>query len=257
MNECNFVHQIFNDLKDNFSSHSGEYKLFRPEYPEELYQFIYSIVPTKETAWDCGTGNGQVAAVLAETFQQVFATDISTQQINKAVRKDNIIYLVESAEKTAFHNHYFDLITIAQAIHWFDFDLFYKEAKRVLKPDGIIAVMGYGLLEVNPEVDAVVQHFYSSVIGQYWDSERRYIDEQYKTIPFPFKEIECPTFYYKTEWTLEHLIGYLNTWSAVKHYQKQLNKDPLDEIREELQKAWQKEKLTVSFPQLLRVGKVK
>ena len=134
-------------MKDNFSSHSKAYAQFRPHYPKELFDHLLTFVNSKNTAWDCGTGNGQVAGVLADYFTEVYATDISQQQLNEAVRKNNIHYSVQPAEGTGFTDHRFDLITVAQAIHWFRFDPFYAEAKRTLQPGGLLAVIGYGLLQ--------------------------------------------------------------------------------------------------------------
>jgi ubiquinone/menaquinone biosynthesis C-methylase UbiE len=125
-------------MKDNFSIQSASYAAYRPSYPVELYNFLLPLVATKKNAWDCGTGNGQVAKVLSGYFVNVYATDISGQQINHAVKKNNIFYSVGEAEKACFGNDMFDMITVAQAIHWFDLDAFYKEVKRTLKPGGLL-----------------------------------------------------------------------------------------------------------------------
>src|SRR2546428_4753450 len=172
-------------MKDNFSKHSESYAQFRPTYPSELFNFLDEIVPEKRNAWDCGTGNGQVATELAKQFEHVYASDISEEQIANAVKKNNIEYKVEPAEKTSFQPEFFDLITIAQAIHWFDFEEFYKEVNRVLKPNGVIAVIGYYLTNIDPDTDKIIHHFYKNILSSYWDAERRYIDELYQTIPFP------------------------------------------------------------------------
>lgn len=226
---------------------------FRPGYPQEVFAFLEGLLPEKETAWDCGTGNGQVAVELAEFMQKIHATDISRQQLKNAIQKENIIYSEQPAEGTNFKNSQFDLVTVAQAVHWFEFGEFYKEVRRVLKPGGIIAVIGYGLLRINKKTDAVIDHFYQNIVGPYWDEERKYLDEKYKTIPFPFDEIPSPEFENKLEWELEHLMGYLKTWSAVKHYQKEKANNPVDLIYEDLKRSFGK-KGTVAFPVLLRVG---
>ncbi len=245
-------------MKDRFSQQAESYQKYRPTYPEELYAFLMTLVSEKETAWDCGTGNGQVAIKLAEHFKQIYATDISENQLQQAQQLSNVIYKVGRAEHTSFPDHCFDLITVAQAIHWFDFDSFYKEVRRTLKSHGMIAVMGYGLLRTDDAVDQIIDHFYTQIIGPYWDKERVYIDEMYKTIPFPFEEIKTPIFYNTVEWALTELIGYLNTWSAVKLYEKKEKSNPVSLIEKDLKKIWGTEghKKSITFPILLKVGKV-
>lgn len=240
-------------MKDNFSSHSSSYARFRPTYPQEVYKFLKLKLENTDRAWDCGTGNGQVAGELSKFFNEVQATDISKQQLENAIKQTNIKYSVQPAEKTDFPDNYFDLITVAQAIHWFDFEVFYKEAKRVLKSNGIIAVIGYSLFRSNPETDEVILRFYNHIIGPYWDEERRYLDEKYKTIPFPFQEIKTPEFDQEYEWKINHLIGYLKTWSAVKHYEKAHDQNPVDLIEKELKTAFGA-KNKVVFPILFRLG---
>lgn len=243
-------------MKDNFSSHAKAYAQFRPHYPVELFTHLLGLVTTKNAAWDCGTGNGQVAGVLADHFREVFATDISRQQINEAVQKSNISYSVQPAEKTGFASGRFDLVTAAQAIHWFRFDAFYAEAKRTLKPGGIIAVIGYGLVQTDPAIQPIIDHFYTKIIGPYWDAERHYIDEAYQTIPFPFEEIFLPAFQMVYQWSFEQLIGYIGTWSAVKHYIKQNNEDPVLIIKDALRSAWGNQPAhSFIFPVLARVGR--
>ncbi len=243
-------------MKDNFSKQSNLYSQFRPGYPQQLYNFLLPLVAGKNAAWDCGTGNGQVAGKLSTYFNEVYATDISAAQINNAVTKKNIFYSVERAEQTSFADNKFDLITIAQAIHWFEFERFYREVKRTLKPSGIIAVIGYDVFKINKEINLLVDHFYRDITGPYWDNERKYVDEHYSTIPFPFKEIETPSFVIKYDWEFEHAIGYLNTWSAVQHYIRKNNKNPVDAFSIHLKKIWGKTlKRKVSFPVFMRTGR--
>lgn len=225
-------------MKDNFSKQSDLYSRFRPGYPNKLFQFLLPLIPNKDAAWDCGTGNGQVAIKLAAFFKEVYATDISTAQIDNATKKENIFYEVVNAEDTKFENNAFDIITVAQAIHWFNFEIFYNEVNRTLKPGGIIAVFGYDIFSINKEIDNLIQKFYKETTGPYWDKERRYIDEQYKTIPFPFKQIEAPEFSMSYTWQLEQVIGYLNTWSAVQHYIRKNDKNPVDAFAVELHELW-------------------
>lgn len=243
--------------KDNFSSASDKYAKYRPTYPKAVFDYLYSLVAHKGRAWDCGTGNGQVARELAKSFSQVFATDLSSAQIAQAPAAANIHYSTQPAEKTNFDDHQFDLVTVAQAIHWFDFDRFYAEVRRTAKPSALLAVMGYDLLTIDDTVDPFIRRFYFERIGPYWDSERRYIDERYLTIPFPFDEISTPTFTNRQSWSLEHLAGYLRTWSAVKHFIRENGTDPVGALITELEPHWPAEELKeVRFPILLRIGRV-
>lgn len=241
-------------MKDNFSTASDKYAQFRPTYPPELFHFLRKICSSRERAWDCGTGNGQVAGELAEFFYGVCATDISVNQLSQAIQKPNISYTKQAAEKTNFPDDHFDLVTVAQAVHWFDFDRFYTEVKRLLKKEAPIAIFGYGLFRSNPETDEVIQNFYQKIIGPYWDSERRYLEEKYKTIPFPFEELETPQFEIRNKWSLERLLGYLNTWSAVKHYEKQEGKNPVSLITDDLTTSFG-EIGEINFPVFLRLGR--
>jgi Methyltransferase domain len=243
--------------KDLFSHHSKEYAAFRPTYPKALYDFIFSHVKKFDVAWDCATGNGQAARELAAHFKIVYATDISVKQIENADRQGNIIYSVGQAEKTSFADNSFDLITVAQAIHWIDFDLFYPEVNRVAKPNAVLAGWGYGLLSIDPIIDEVLTDFYVKVVGPYWDRERKLIDEKYETIPFPFEEVKSSAFTFSFGWTLDELQGYLGTWSAVQKFLKANRFNPVDKFIEDIRPYWKKEKQAVRFPLFLRLGIVR
>jgi len=244
-------------MKDNFSSVADLYAQYRPSYPQKLFDFLYSIVRCHNNAWDVGTGNGQVAFELSKSFHQVMATDISQAQIDKALKVPNILYSIQPAEETNFPDDIFNLITVAQAIHWFDFERFYKEVVRVSKPDAVLCAIGYGVLRFHYPIDEVIQVFYKEIVGPYWDSERKYIDEAYKTIPFPFEEISSPELTISYNWTFAQLIGYFNTWSAVKHYMHDKQENPVDIIKPELHRYWgDAPALTVHFPVFMRTGVV-
>lgn len=244
-------------MKDNFSSQSDAYARFRPGYPDALFDWIFTQLKSKNSAWDCGTGNGQVAVKLSEVFDKVIAMDLSAQQIKKAPRKSNIRYAVLPAEKAKFPKDHFDLITVAQAIHWFDFEAFYNMVRHSLKKEGLLVVMGYGLLEIDQAVDEIIRDFYKNKIGPFWDAERQYIDQMYQTIPFPFEEILTPKFTNSYDWTLAQLTGYINTWSAVQHFQKAKGFNPVDQLEKDLKDVWKSgEVKSVNFPVLLRMGKI-
>lgn len=243
-------------MKDNFSSQADAYLRFRPSYPKELLQLISKIVPNKDAVWDVGTGNGQLAVMLSDLFQNVYATDISERQLQNAIARPNIQYSKQSAELTNFSSNQFDLIAIAQAIHWFDFEAFYREVKRTLKQGGVIVIVGYGLVRVNKEIDLIIDRFYHEIVGPYWDLERRYVDEAYSTIPFPFEEvIDTPQIKLESDMSLEQLLGYLNSWSAVQHYKNDNGTNPLDQIQDNLREVWVSETFEVTHSFFMRIGK--
>ena len=244
-------------MKDNFSTQSDKYLKFRPSYPNDLLKFLNETARFHETAWDCGTGNGQMARGLSPYFKHVFATDISEAQLMACQKADNITYQQEAAEKSSFPDNTFDLITVAQAIHWFNFKNFYNEVERTIKPGGILAIVGYGLLKIDGETDQAISKLYSDLLGPFWDKERKYIDENYQTIPFPYEEMLAPEFQNTYEWSFEQLIGYLQTWSAVKHFEKQKRENPVEQMYPELKKAWGAAAVKkVKFPLLLRVARI-
>ncbi|HEV8514296.1 MAG TPA: class I SAM-dependent methyltransferase [Cyclobacteriaceae bacterium] len=241
--------------KDLFSRQANQYATFRPTYPKELYDFIFSYVTSFTTAWDVGTGNGQVARDLSKRFEKVIGSDISAKQLDNAYQAENIFYF-QTGETILFSGRRFDLICVAQAIHWFDREKFYSEVKRVGKPNSIIAVWGYGLLSVNSEIDILVKDFYVNIIGPYWDSARKLVDEEYKTISFPFSEIQTPQFAFSFYWTLAEFQGYLNTWSSVQKYIEENNSNPVEDLITKIQPLWGLEKMEIKFPLFLRLGKV-
>ncbi|OTG69600.1 SAM-dependent methyltransferase [Acinetobacter sp. ANC 4470] len=243
-------------MKDLFSQHSLRYKQARPNYSISILKEILQHVPERTFAWDCGAGSGQFTQLLAPYFDHVVATDISDAQLQQAPYFENVSYQVQAAEQTSIPAQSIDLVTVAQAIHWFDFEAFYTEVKRVLKPQGVMAVIGYGLIQLkDTTLNSLVQQLYFETLKDYWDSERRYIDEGYQTIPFPFQEQAVPTLSLQYQWTAQQLLSYLNTWSALKHYQEQNSDDPLQLISNTLNAA--PENLDVTFPVLLRIGTLK
>jgi SAM-dependent methyltransferase len=241
-------------MKDLFSSQSKAYAAFRPTYPPELYQFIFQHVKDKVDAWDCATGNGQVAQYLARHFVKVHATDISQQQLDHAVKKNNIFYSASSAEKTTFNDNQFDLITVAQALHWFDRNTFYDEVKRVCKPGGILAVWGYALLYIEPAIDQLIMDFYNATVGPYWDQARRLVEDEYRSISFPFEQIKAPDFHIKVHWTLDQLSGYFSSWSATQKFIGENGYDPVPPFIKSLEEYWSKPEMAVSFPIFSRIA---
>ncbi|MGI8581582.1 MAG: class I SAM-dependent methyltransferase [Chitinophagaceae bacterium] len=242
--------------KDLFSRHAEGYAKYRPVYPKELFDHILQFVREKNTVWDCATGNGQAAVALALHFKKVIATDISEKQLALAKPYANIQYQIATAEQTNFPTNSFDLITVAQAYHWFKFEVFEKEVKRVAKKDAVIAVWGYNLMSTNEaEIDALIKKFYTETIGLYWDKERKYVDDNYNNVPFNFKPLPTKEFFINTEWSKDDLIGYLNSWSAVQHFINDKKYNPVDDIIIDLDLLW-KDVKGVSFPLFLKLGRV-
>lgn len=243
--------------KDLFSAQSGLYAAFRPTYPTDLYEFIFQHLREKKAAWDCATGNGQVAISLAGHFEKVFATDISQQQLNLAKPKHNIFYTLSPAEQTPFQDNQFDLTTVGQALHWFDRTLFFEEVKRVSKPDGLLAVWGYALMRIEPAIDRIITDFYNNTIGPYWDEARKLVEEEYRTIEFPFEEIQSPGFTIQVGWTVDQLSGYLSSWSATQKYISTNGVNPVPELIDNIAKQWKaKQPKTISFPVFLRLFRI-
>ncbi|MDU0372509.1 class I SAM-dependent methyltransferase [Hymenobacter endophyticus] len=239
---------------DRFSTQADLYARYRIDYPAELYQWLLPQVAARARAWDCATGNGQVAAVLAEHFAQVEATDISTAQLAQAPQLPNIHYQVASAERTPFAAASFDLITVAQAVHWFDMAAFNAEVRRVLRPDGVLAEWGYNLLTINPEIDPLVRYFHDETMRPYWDDNRWHIVDEYARLPFPFAGVQTGRFAVRRQWSAEWMLNYLRTWSSVASYQKQHQQDPVLLIADELTQLWGPGEREVIFPVFARTG---
>lgn len=244
-------------MKDLFSGHAADYALYRPDYPEALYQWVFRHVRQFDAAWDCGTGNGQVASVLAKHFTHVEATDLSQAQLDQAVTLPNVHYFANPAETTPFEANTFDLITVGQALHWFDFARFNQEVKRVAKKGAIIAVWGYGLLNISSEIDAVILDFYQHTVGDYWDPERRHIENEYADIPFPYRNTEKSVFPQTYKWTPEQLCHYLNTWSSVRKFEKANGYNPIESLYDRLHDVWgDSPSRPVTFPVFAQLGEV-
>jgi ubiquinone/menaquinone biosynthesis C-methylase UbiE len=225
--------------KDLFSKQADQYAKYRPSYPEALFEYILSFVKEKKVAWDCATGNGQAAARLAAYFDRVEATDLSEAQLQHAIQKDNIHYQVSKAEATPFADNTFDLITVATAYHWLDWDAFHKEATRVGKPGCVVAIWStYTLHTEDQELQDIYNHFYWDIVGPYWEPERKFVDDQYRTVSFDFKPLPPEVFKIELSWTKEEFKGYLETWSASQKYTKENGHSPLRIIEARLNDAW-------------------
>ncbi len=243
---------------DHFSHDAAGYAAYRPVYPAELFDWLAERAPAREMAWDCATGNGQAALGLAARFERVLATDASRQQIAHARPHARVEYRVASAEQSGLPAAAFDLVSVAQAAHWFDLPRFYAEARRVLRPGGVLALYGYERLQVNPAVDAVVDRLYRQELEGFWPPQRRHVEAAYRDLPFPFREMDTPSFSMTAQWDLSALLGYLASWSAVKRYREHHGRDPVQSLRPALEQAWgsPRTRRTIKWRIFLRVGQV-
>lgn len=245
-------------FKDLFSSQAGDYSKFRPHYPSGLFSYLASLCPNRGVAWDAGTGNGQAAVALAEHFGSVIATDPSEKQIRQAVAHPRVAYRVAPAEQSGLDDFSVNLVTVAQAFHWFRRGEFFAEVRRVTEPGGVLAVWCYELAAVDEAIDATVLRLYRDILGAFWDPERRLVEEGYRHVKVPFNELQPPQFEMKAQWDLSQFAGYLSTWSALQKYRVDKGEDPLALVADELRAEWGNPAAhrEVAWPLSLRVFQV-
>ena len=245
-------------FKDYFSHDSNSYSKHRPGYPDSLFSYLSSITKDHDLAWDCATGSGQSAVQLAQHFNRVIATDASESQISHAVKHAAVHYCVSRAENSAIEANSLDLITIAQALHWFDLTAFTAEVDRTLKEGGILAAWSYNLLAIRADIDELINELYGNILGQYWSVERRMVEQGYKSFEFPdtdYTELSTPDFSMSLNWNFEQLLAYLSTWSAVKAYISENDQNPIGSIHDRLLTRWGnvESQMPVAWPLTVRV----
>ncbi|MBB5207966.1 class I SAM-dependent methyltransferase [Chiayiivirga flava] len=244
-------------FKDHFSGHAATYARARPTYPDALFDWLAGVPARRGLAWDAGCGNGQATVALARVFERVLGTDPSAEQIAQAAPAGNVEYRVEPAEAPTLADGSVDLVTVAQALHWFDLPAFYAQVRRVLADDGAIAVWSYGLSQVSRDVDAAFMRLYDQWLGNYWPPERRHIENGYAELEFPFARVDgVPAFEMAVTWTLGQYLAYLGTWSATQRYKAATGVDPIERIAPEFAAAWgEADTRVVRWPLVLRVGR--
>lgn len=246
-------------FKDYFSTKSDAYANYRPKYPATLAEELAKLCYQKDTALDCGCGSGQLSVLLANYFDEVIATDASSQQIENATAHPKVKYKVAPAEAAPLDNHSVDMITVAQAAHWLDLEKFYAEAKRLLKHNGLIALITYqnAILE-DEECNLILNRFYGETLDSYWPPERRIVESGYKQLSFPFREISFPDIEMSDQWNFNLLYGYITTWSAFKAFEKAGGQAEINQFKDSLSTAWSdvERKQKIIWPLSLRVGYV-
>jgi SAM-dependent methyltransferase len=243
------------DFKDHFSTQSDGYAQYRPTYPAELFQFLASIATAHTLAWDCATGSGQAAVALTEYFSTVVASDASRAQIDAAIPHSDVEYRVAAAEQSDLADASVDLLAVGQAFHWFDEELFFEEARRVLRPDGVLAIWAYEICEVSDRCDAIVDTLYRDLVGEYWPPERVMIEQGYSGVELPGVSVPAPDMMMSLEWSATEMLGYLRTWSACERYKAEKGSDPVEEISAQLESAWGAGRRRVAWPLAIKVSR--
>jgi len=245
-------------FRDHFSVAAETYKAYRPTYPAALAEFLAGAAPRRELAWDAGCGSGQLSLLLADRFERVIATDGSAEQLARAASHPRVEYRRATAEASGLRDASVDLAVAAQAAHWFDLPAYYAEVRRVAGKGAVVAQSVYNLVEVDDAIDVAIRRFYADKLQRYWPPERRHVEQDYATLPFPFERIEAPRLEMRATWTLDHLMGYMRSWSGVVAMEKALGPEPLTALRRELEDLWGPagSARTVRWPLTLRVGRV-
>ncbi|MEA1014303.1 class I SAM-dependent methyltransferase [Sphingosinicella sp. LY1275] len=245
-------------FKDHFSSHSADYAAHRPAYPDALADYFAGLAPHRRLALDCGCGSGQLSRLLGDRFELVVATDASAAQIAKAEPHPRVEYRVAAAEESGLAEGSVALVTAAQAAHWFDLDAYYAEVRRVGRFGAVAAVISYGMAHIAPEIDRVVGRLHDETLAPFWPPERRHVEDGYRSLAFPFDEIEAPCFTIELEWRLAGMLAYLDTWSAVRRMEKAVGPGPFQAFAAELTAAWGDPAVVrrVTWPLALRVGRL-
>jgi SAM-dependent methyltransferase len=247
-------HLLDMDFQDHFSTQAATYAKARPTYPPLLFAELALLTHARSLAWDAGTGNGQAAVALASHFARVVATEPSAAQLTQALPHPLVSYHQSAETAPMLADASVDLVTVAQAAHWFDRPKFYAEVNRVLRPGGVVALWTYELGTISPEIDAAVRRFYKGPIEPYWPPERHHVETGYREFDFPFSEIPFPALAMEHEWTLGEFTTYLRTWSAVVRFGKDHGFDPVMALETELRGMWGGKARKISWPLAGRIG---
>lgn len=243
-------------FKDHFSKVSSGYSQYRPTYPDELFRFLASLTNEHVSAWDCATGSGQAAVAPSKHYSKVVASDASESQVDSAVAHPGVEYRVARAEASGLADDSQDLVTVGQALHWFDEQAFMAEAGRVLKTDGVLAVWFYELCTVNADCDVVVDRLYRDIVGDYWPPERVTIENGYADVRMPGEAIPVPPLEMRQIWSAADMLGFLRTWSACKRYESDKGSDPVLLIESQLTEVWGGERRRITWPLQMKASRL-
>lgn len=203
----------------------------------ELFAWLASLCHQRQLALDVACGNGQAAVALSHHFTTVHAIDASAEQIAHAKPASGVSYSVAQGEATGLADSCVDLVTVAQALHWFDLDAFINETRRILSPGGVLAVWCYGLFSVTPQIDAIVNELYKRHTDKWWPPERDHIDQAYRHLIIPGQQHERRFAMQKT-WHVDQALAYLRTWSSVQRAIKATGDDPVNLVEGRLRSLW-------------------
>lgn len=246
-------------FRDHFSQGSAAYAAHRPTYPAALIDWLADNSPVPDSAWDCGCGTGQLAVPLAARFDEVIATDASAAQIEAATPHRRVSYRVAPADASGLPDRRVDLIVAAQAAHWFDLPAFYAEAQRVVRPGALLALVSYGVLQIDDTaITTIFDHFYREIAGSYWPPERAHVDAGYRSLDFPFAELPTPEIAIELHWDLAALTGYISTWSATLRLVKAKGEGPLEQLSADLASVWgsPERAIPMRFPIAIRAARL-
>lgn len=245
-------------MGDHYGGHAKDYARYRPTYPETLFEQILAHSSARDIAWDCGTGNGQVAGRLVQDFDRVVATDISQRQLDHAQPHERVVYRCCPAQQSGLTPNSVDLVCVATAVHWFDQNSFYKEVERVLKPGGVLAVWTYGRgINGPPSIARLIAHLSDHIVGEDWPTGIEWVDRRYEDLPFPFPSVNLAPIEFRLLWSLQDILGWIDTWSAVSRYRKRKGENPLVGLEEQLSEVWPKPdgaSVPIYFPLYQRLG---
>ncbi len=252
------------EFHDHFSQRAAGYATYRPHYPQALVDFLFHLTAgparqSKATVWESGCGSGQLTHDLADRFDHVIATDASADQIAQTKPHPHVEYRIARAEASGLPDQSVDLAVAAQAAHWFDLDAYSAEVRRVVRGGGLVALIVYGIhITDDAKIDPIVKRFYHEALSAFWPPQRRFVEEQYRTIPFPFDEVSSPMFEMRAEWNLSEMLGYVETWSAVGALAKAKGRAPIEMFRDEVSAAWggAHSRRVIRWPLSMRLGRV-
>ena len=226
-------------FRDHFSGVAADYARYRPDYPSALFDWLAEVAPRREVVWDCACGSGQATVHLAPFFAIVVATDVSLTQLSNRPALDGPVFTAAAAEDAPLADHSIDLVTVGQALHWFDLDAFFAEVRRVLVPGGIVAVWTYGLPEVDdPEIGTVIRAFIDDTLGPWWPPEVAHVLDGYAAFEIPFAELVPPRMEMEVRWPLPRFLAFVRTWSGVGRYREMRGEDPVEELAASLLPLW-------------------